>query len=404
LEELGYQVVHAIAGRIRIRIPWLRSDADSVGKLQRALESLNFVSDVRVNPIAQSIVITYRASALSSQEAVERFVDAMQEVKPTPVATASPSSQPQKEAEEAVVQMAQSVAQTVTQTVAQVTQTLQSLAQPSSPATPSPTGDRPAEPPPSSQTTPSSAVESELPSPWDTLDDSTTPKTVKKPTPAAPTTVPVPAAESAPTANPPVQTELWLHSIASLAKRLNVSPQAISRRRNEADFSTWTQKQDPEGIAWSYDAKSQSFYPFTPFASPLEEIAAEPIPPLPAAPKTATSAEETARIEQLSETTGEAIGGVIGEVVGELLLGPLGAVVGEVMGENVGKQVVDSAKPADNAAVQPDPAPEISGEMSAPLPALENAESAENKPATHRRKAVPKDTGKQPRNRRSPRK
>jgi Heavy metal associated domain 2 len=271
LEDVGYQVVHAIAGRIRIRIPWLESDADGVGRLQRLLESLNFVTDVRVNPIAQSIIITYRASAISSQAAVERFVDALQQVKPTPVATMPQDSHLQ---EEPFLQMAQTVAQTVAQT-------LQSVAQAASSAVQQPSSDRPPSATttvPSPQQSPSPEAVPEMPTPWDDPDGTEMPATVIKSTSTASAASPMPPVQPTPTPNTPGQPELWLHSTASLAKRLNVTSQAITRRRGQPDFSTWTQKQDPEGVAWSYDANSQSFYPFTPFVSPLEQSAAEPTP------------------------------------------------------------------------------------------------------------------------------
>ena len=260
LEETGYQIVHAIAGRIRIRISWLETDADSVSKLQRLLESFSFVTNVRVNPVAQSIVITYRASAISSQAAVEQFVEAMQQVKPTPVTT----TQPSQPTGEPIVEMAQTLVQTVSQTIQAVAQTASQAVQHPTPPTP------PQEPP-------SSTVETEMPSPWDITDDSDPDLEV---TPPASPIVPEPEIS----ASPPVRPELWLHSTASLSKRLNVTSQAITRRRSQSDFSTWTQKQDPEGVAWIYDASSQSFCPFTPFASPLEPEIAESLTPPAAAP------------------------------------------------------------------------------------------------------------------------
>jgi hypothetical protein len=275
LKDIGYQVVHAIAGRIRIRIPWLETDADAVGKFQRLLESLNFVSDIRVNPLAQSIVITYRADAISSQEAVNQFVNAMQQVKPTPMATTTQSSQPQGEA---VVQMAQTVAQTVAQTIQLVVQTASAAGQQSA-SDRQETATNPSPQSPPSQSVASKSVVSEMPSPWDDPDSTELPVTVETSTPSTPAATPVTVAEPEQIANPSVQPELWLHSTVSLAKRLNVNSQTITRRRNRSDFSVWTQMQDPEGIAWSYDTSSQSFYPFTPFASPLEQMLVEPMSP-----------------------------------------------------------------------------------------------------------------------------
>ena len=84
MEEIGYQVVHAITGRTRIRIPGLETQAQAAGKLQRLIESLNFVTSVRINPLAQSIVILYKASSVSQAEAEAQFVQAIQQFSPKP--------------------------------------------------------------------------------------------------------------------------------------------------------------------------------------------------------------------------------------------------------------------------------------------------------------------------------
>lgn len=39
---------------------------------------------------------------------------------------------------------------------------------------------------------------------------------------------------------------------ARLAARLEVSPSTVSRRKNQDEFSTWSQSLDPDGIAWVY--------------------------------------------------------------------------------------------------------------------------------------------------------
>lgn len=229
LEENGYQIVHAIAGRTRIRIPWLETDSEAVVKLQRLIESLNFVSSVRVNPLAQSLVITYKTSAKSPEAALAAFVAAIQQVHPPEVAppvaaTPSPASSP----------------------------------------APAPSVKVKLKPPVSSQpevSTPPIGL-AEIPSPWDepNRSDSQTESTPS----------------SAPIAVPDPPLELWLHSTASLAKRLEVSVQAITRRRQQANFAAWTQAQDPEGIAWSYDATSQSFCPANRSTSPDAGGAPEP--------------------------------------------------------------------------------------------------------------------------------
>lgn len=52
------------------------------------------------------------------------------------------------------------------------------------------------------------------------------------------------------------------HSLtqAELARRLNVSASAISRKKLAFNFPDWTKTQDPDAIAWSYSTETQRFY------------------------------------------------------------------------------------------------------------------------------------------------
>lgn len=58
---MNYQIVHSIAGRLRIRIPRLFGDTDFADRLNGLVASLEGVTDVRINSAACSIVITYEA-------------------------------------------------------------------------------------------------------------------------------------------------------------------------------------------------------------------------------------------------------------------------------------------------------------------------------------------------------
>ncbi|GAP94837.1 HMA2 domain-containing protein [Leptolyngbya sp. NIES-2104] len=201
LKQIGYQIVHSIAGRTRIRVSWLETDVESASKYQRLLEALSYVNAVRLNPLAHSIVIEYNSKQISIAEAEELFIGLMQQVKLTPpIQTTTIETPPEAE---------------------------------------------PDEPEPVSETSQSAPVQSsvipEIPSPWDesvSIDE--TPSTL-----APESSLPEP------------------HSTASLAERLKVTSQAITRRRTKADFQIWTQAQDPERIAWYYDAVSRSFHPVT---------------------------------------------------------------------------------------------------------------------------------------------
>lgn len=46
---------------------------------------------------------------------------------------------------------------------------------------------------------------------------------------------------------------------SDLAKRLDTTSSTIARRKNETEFTEWTQTKDPDGLAWSYDDASKLF-------------------------------------------------------------------------------------------------------------------------------------------------
>lgn len=210
LEQIGYQIVHSITGRIRIRVSWLDTDVESASKYQRLLEALSYINTVRINPLARSMVIEYNPRQLKITEAEELVIGAMQQVKLTPpVQTTTietpPAAEPPSDEPEPVPEIPQPASPTV-----------------------------------------ESSVIPEIPSPWDESMSIELPNSIETPN--------------------PVETKNSLpesHSTASLAERLKVTSQAITRRRTKADFQTWTQAQDPERIAWCYDETSRSFYPVT---------------------------------------------------------------------------------------------------------------------------------------------
>ncbi len=55
-----YQVVHSIAGRLRIRIPKLAQDSEFADKLNGLIQSVACITSVRTNAAAGCLVITYR--------------------------------------------------------------------------------------------------------------------------------------------------------------------------------------------------------------------------------------------------------------------------------------------------------------------------------------------------------
>ena len=92
-EEIDYQVVHKIVGRIRIRVPKLAVAPAYAIKLQQLVESLNFVTSVRLNLLADSMIVHYRASAISD-DIQEHLSACIQQAGTVGGTVRSPSVQP----------------------------------------------------------------------------------------------------------------------------------------------------------------------------------------------------------------------------------------------------------------------------------------------------------------------
>jgi hypothetical protein len=71
---MDYQIVHSIPGRIRVRIPQLAEDTAYACKLQNLIESIKYVSEVRINAWARSLVVSYKIKAISSEVFQEQLI------------------------------------------------------------------------------------------------------------------------------------------------------------------------------------------------------------------------------------------------------------------------------------------------------------------------------------------
>jgi cation transport ATPase len=69
-----YQVVHSTLGRYRICIPKIASDSEFASKLKNLIESFAFVTEVRLNAAASSLIVNYKARAISETIALEKLV------------------------------------------------------------------------------------------------------------------------------------------------------------------------------------------------------------------------------------------------------------------------------------------------------------------------------------------
>jgi hypothetical protein len=68
----------------------------------------------------------------------------------------------------------------------------------------------------------------------------------------------IPAVDSAPTPDPNLPIVTIVQS--ELAKRLDVHPSTIYKRRSEPNFTDWTRNRDPEGVAWGYAESAKEYY------------------------------------------------------------------------------------------------------------------------------------------------
>lgn len=77
-ENISYSVVHTIPGRIRFRIPRLSHDTDYADKLKQAIELYIKDAQVRVNPMAASIVVNYDNSSVSDEQVRSHLIKLIQ--------------------------------------------------------------------------------------------------------------------------------------------------------------------------------------------------------------------------------------------------------------------------------------------------------------------------------------
>ena len=73
IPHVTYSVVHAIQGRLRLRVPRLRNDADYGQRLQTLLEADPLVTTVKIKPAAASLVVNYKATAVTDAKMRSRL-------------------------------------------------------------------------------------------------------------------------------------------------------------------------------------------------------------------------------------------------------------------------------------------------------------------------------------------
>ena len=72
------KVIHAIPGRIRVRVPQLAYNSEYAQRLQQLALLTAGVTSVRINPSVASVVITYQADPSSNSETQSHLVNLIQ--------------------------------------------------------------------------------------------------------------------------------------------------------------------------------------------------------------------------------------------------------------------------------------------------------------------------------------
>ena len=321
-EKVDYKVVHEIVGRIRIRIPRLAVDPAYAARLQQSVKSIDSVTSVRINPLASSMIVQYRASAVSNaiQEhlfaCIQQAGDVGESAKFTPPtqpvfkpendqvvlaeSSNSDASPGESTSEEELVSQpesppltasAESITPAVTSAVAEELVIPDLLltpneADPTTAIAEEASVDLPETLPLTPEETVSSAALKEPVSLLETL-PLTSEETVL---PAALIEEPVnlnelqldafvvssdAIGEQATTDTPPLAapTEATTSVIKTdpspvklrlnqndLAERLGVATQALTHQRTKPKFNEWSKARDPEGRSWAYASATKSYY------------------------------------------------------------------------------------------------------------------------------------------------
>ncbi|MFB2836127.1 EcsC family protein [Floridanema evergladense] len=66
--NVEFKVVHKVFGRIRLKIPMLKSNPDYGWLLEKLVKSIEMVKEVRINPLASSLVVEYDRHAISEAD------------------------------------------------------------------------------------------------------------------------------------------------------------------------------------------------------------------------------------------------------------------------------------------------------------------------------------------------
>ena len=76
---IDYQVVHVTEGRFRIRVPQVAYNSEYASKLHWLVDSLDFITSVRINPAASSLIVRYEATLIISATVQQKLITCIQQ-------------------------------------------------------------------------------------------------------------------------------------------------------------------------------------------------------------------------------------------------------------------------------------------------------------------------------------
>lgn len=77
--EVEYQVIHAVPGRVRLRVPRLRQDEYYGLKVQGLLEAIEPVIEAQVFPVNQALIIQYQRAAFSQAQLQQQLATILEQ-------------------------------------------------------------------------------------------------------------------------------------------------------------------------------------------------------------------------------------------------------------------------------------------------------------------------------------
>jgi hypothetical protein len=224
---MDIQILSAISGRLRLRIPRLNHDSNYAAQIDGEIKVLRFVTGVRINPLASSITITYSTKTISDIEAKKTILEEIAQAE-TVVSTAN----------EATPQVEELSSNELSET--SLPEPVETIASETAPET----------------------LQSEEPSPNEVASEQISSIEEVSPLQESASTSAGIEAQNNDTVTPTVDRvgETLRLTSSALARRLGISAQALTVRSSQPDFTKWSMTKDPEHIGWVFIKSLNKFY------------------------------------------------------------------------------------------------------------------------------------------------